>query len=81
MKWSQGLCAAILIDGLFPVSPIAKANPRRDGAFPGAPLEPASAPNALAADWGLSPERRTPALNLALYRVMKRRPPGFTSDS
>ena len=45
MKWSQGLCTAILIDGLCGVSPPARSQPVLDGDFPGLPL--ASRSNAL----------------------------------
>jgi hypothetical protein len=29
MKWSQGLCAAILLDGFYAFSPRMRANPRQ----------------------------------------------------
>jgi hypothetical protein len=78
MKWSQGLCASILIDGFYPISPGARRNPRGNRDFPGVPVDPASTPNSLAADWGLSPEAgRTTVLNSAGYGVKKRRPPGL----
>jgi hypothetical protein len=56
MKWSQGLCASILLDGFYSFSPRRKLDPRLGQDFPGAPVGPAFAPNALAADWGLPPE-------------------------
>ena len=56
MKWSQGLCAAILIDGLYSPAPVARPNPLWERDFPGATSDPASTPNALAPDWGLAPE-------------------------
>ena len=63
MKWSQALCASILIDGLYPLSPLDGSYPRWDQDFPYS-----GEPNALAADWRLSPQPgRTSILNLARY--------------
>ena len=63
MKWSQAVCASILIDGLYPLLPA-----RSNQDFPGSPGESAFTPNALAADWRLSPQAgRTSILNLARY--------------
>jgi hypothetical protein len=82
MKWSHAVCASILVDGRYSVPPVARPNPRSDQDFPGVPLNPASTPNALAADWGLSPETgRTPVLDIARHGIMRRRPSGFTSES
>jgi hypothetical protein len=82
MKWSQGLCAAILIDGLYPVSPLARLNPRLRQNFPDVPVKPASTPNALAPDWRLSPPAgRTSVLDMARFGVLKGRPPGCTLES
>ena len=68
MKWSQAVCASILIDGLYSLSPPARSHPRLDQDFPGSPGESAFTPNALAADWRLSPQAgRTSILNLARY--------------
>ena len=61
MKWSQGVCASILIDGLYPLSPPARSHPRLDQDFPGSPGELAFTPNALAADWRLSPQAGKPS--------------------
>jgi len=55
MKWSQGLCAAILLDGIYAFSPAARSNQRMDRDLPRSPVDPAFTPNALAADWGLPP--------------------------
>lgn len=82
MKWSQGLCAAILIDGLYPVSLVARLNPRKTQDFPGAAPDPASTPNALAPDWGLAPEAgRSPVPNIANYGLVSGRVPDVTSNS
>jgi hypothetical protein len=51
MKWSQALCASILVDGLC-YAPEVRSNPRPDQDFPGVPADPASKPNALAVDFG-----------------------------
>jgi hypothetical protein len=74
MKWSQGLCASILIDGLYFHPPVAGSNPRWNEDFSGA--NPASPPNALAPDWRLSPEAGRPSiLELAGLGLVKPRPP------
>ena len=68
MKWSQVLCASILIDGLYSLPPIAGPKPRGSEDLPGVPVDPAFTPNALAPDWGLSQRTgRTPVLNVARY--------------
>ena len=54
MKWSQGLCAAILMDELYALSPAVRNKPRRTLA--GIELDPGSMSNALKADWRLSPD-------------------------
>jgi hypothetical protein len=56
MKWSQGLCAAILLDGFYAFSPRMGAKPRQDRDFPDVPSNPSLFSNALAPDWGLPPE-------------------------
>jgi hypothetical protein len=82
MKWSQGLCSAILLDGFYFFSPPAGANPRKNRAFPGASREGAATPNALAADWGLAPEAGAARLlDAASLGVLKRRSPDLTVDS
>jgi hypothetical protein len=82
MKWSQALCASILIDGLYSVPPVARPNPRGNQDFPGVPVDPAFTPNALAPDWGLSQKAgRTPVLNVARYGIMRRRPSGSTIET
>jgi len=63
MKWSQAVCASILIDGLYSLSP-ARSHPRFDWDFPGSPGESAFAPNALAADWRPSQAGRASILNM-----------------
>ena len=66
MKWSQAVCASILIDGLYPLSPPARSCPRLED-FSGSE-DLAFTPNALAADWRLSPQSgRTSILNCARY--------------
>ena len=65
MKWSQAVCASILIDGLYPLSPPARSHPRLDWDFPGSPGESTFAPNALAPDWRPSQAGRSSILNLA----------------
>ncbi len=67
MKWSQGLCASILVDALYFDAPAATANPRMERDFPPSPANPASRPNALAADWRLSPE----AVSVAILELAR----------
>ena len=82
MKWSQGLCAAILIDELQFLPPVGGPNPRWERDFPDVSPEPASTPNTLAADWGLSPEAgRTPVPTLAKYGLIRLRIPSFMLKS
>ncbi len=77
MKWSQGLCASILIDGLY-FPPVAGPNPRWQRDFPGATPDPTATPNALAPDWRLAPEAgRSPVPNIETYGVVRRRSPGL----
>src|SRR5262245_26502447 len=57
MKWSQAICASILVDEFYLLSLHARSN-LRSGRYsdgPGAPLEPALKPNLFTADWGLPP--------------------------
>jgi len=56
MKWSQAICASILIDELFPVPQTSGPKPRFAPALRVTPLEPLSARPLLAPDWGLAPE-------------------------
>jgi hypothetical protein len=79
VKWSQAICASILIDGLYsiPVRP----NPRRKRDFPVLPVDPAYTPNALAADWGVPEPRRAPVLNLVSYGILRRRSSGSRIES
>jgi hypothetical protein len=78
MKWSQGLCTAILIEGLRGVAPPAGSQAGLDGDFLGFAVDPASRPNALAADWRPSPPAgRFSILNLARFGLAKPRPPMF----
>jgi hypothetical protein len=73
MKWSQGLCASILIDGLYSHPPVAGSNTRWQREFP---AEPTQAPNALAPDWRLSNGSERPSiLELAGLGLVKPRPP------
>jgi len=46
MKWSQGLCAAILLDGFYAFSPRAKLKPRQDQDSPDVPSDPSFFSNA-----------------------------------
>jgi hypothetical protein len=82
MKWSQALCASILVDGLC-YAPEVRPNPRPEQDFPGVPADPAFTPNALAADFGPPQSAgRTPLLNVATYGIMRRRrPSGSTVES
>lgn len=75
MKWSQGLCVSILLDGFYSFSPRPRLNPRPDQDFPAAPVDPAFAPSVLAADWGLPPEAARSD------SATKRTPPAFTAES
>jgi len=71
MKWSQGLCASILLDGFYSFSPRPRLDPRRGQDFPAAPVGPVFAPNGFAADWGLPPR---------LGAATPRASPQFTSE-
>jgi hypothetical protein len=73
MKWSQAVCASILIDGLYPLSPPARSHPRLDRDFPSSPAESAFTPNALAADWRPSQDGRT-SISREIYGLAKQRP-------
>ena len=79
MKWSQAICASILIDGLYSIP--GRPNPRRKLDFPGLPADPAYTPNALAPDWGVPERRPAPVLNLDNYGILRRRSPGFRIKS
>jgi hypothetical protein len=56
MKWSQAICASILVDEFYFLSPHTRSNPRSGRDVPGVPLEPAFRPNLFTADWGLPPK-------------------------
>jgi hypothetical protein len=56
MKWSQAICASILVDEFYFLSPHTRSNPRSGRDVPGVPLEPALRPNLFTADWGLPPK-------------------------
>jgi hypothetical protein len=56
MKWSQGLCAAILLDGFYSFTPKARPKPRQDRDLPDVPSDPSFFANALAPDWDLPAE-------------------------
>ena len=58
MKWSQAICASILVDEFYLLSLHARSNSRSGREVPSAPLEPAFRPNLFKADWGLP--RRSP---------------------
>jgi hypothetical protein len=51
MKWSQAICASILVDGFYTTSP--RHNERMDW---GVPLGGEYKPNLLTPDWGLPPK-------------------------
>src|SRR5262245_9087255 len=57
MKWSQAICASILVDEFYLLSLHARSNLRSDrySDEPGAPLEPALKPILFTADWRLPP--------------------------
>lgn len=80
MKWSQGFCAAILMDELYALSPAVRRKPRAHLA--GIQVDPAPMPNILKADWGLSPEvQRTGIVNTARGGAPKNKPPTFRAES
>jgi hypothetical protein len=82
MKWSQGLCTAIFLDGIYAFSPTAKPNPRMDRDFSRSPSGRAATANAFAADWGLAPEAgAAQLLDAAGQGVLKRRPANLTLES
>ena len=56
MKWSQAICASILVDEFYTLSPHARSNLRSDLGVPAVPSEPMSRPRLFAADWGLPPK-------------------------
>jgi hypothetical protein len=74
MKWSQGLCASILMEEFFFPSPRA-ARPRLDRELPGVAADPAFTANALAVDWGL------PAEASRSETTTGPQPSAFTADS
>jgi hypothetical protein len=51
MKWSQAICASILVDEFYTLSPHARSNLRSDLGVR-VPSEPVSRPRLFAADWG-----------------------------
>jgi hypothetical protein len=55
MKWSQAICASILVDELYLFSLHARSNSRSSRGVPNVPLEPALRPNLFTADWRLPP--------------------------
>ena len=55
MKWSQGLCASILMEEFF-FSSSRAPKPQPDQDFPGVVVDPVFNSNVLAADWGLPAE-------------------------
>ena len=55
MKWSQAICASILVDEVYLLSLNARFNPRSGRDVPRLPAEPAFRPNLFTADWGLPP--------------------------
>jgi hypothetical protein len=55
MKWSQAICASILVDEFYLLSLHARLNSRSGRDVPNVPLEPALRPNLFTADWGLPP--------------------------
>ena len=59
MKWSQAICASILVDEFYTLSPHARFNLRSDLGVPAVPSEPMSRPRLFAADWGF-PRNRSP---------------------
>lgn len=69
MKWSQGLCAAILLDGFYAFSPRMRAKPRQDRDFPDVPSDPSFFSNA----WGFP---QNPAAGMAPRSAR----PQFTSE-
>jgi hypothetical protein len=56
MKWSQAICASILVDGFYSVSPDDRFDRRLDWGVPLAPSAPVFRPNLFTADWGLPPK-------------------------
>jgi len=55
MKWSEAICASILVDEFYLLSLNARSNPRSGRDVPRLPAEPAFRPNLFTADWGLPP--------------------------
>ena len=53
MKWSQAICASILVDEFYLLSLHARSNSRSGQGVPSAPLELAFRPNVFKAGWGL----------------------------
>jgi hypothetical protein len=56
MKWSQAICASILVDEFYLLSPHTRSKPRSGRDDLSVPLEPAFRPSLLTADWGLPPK-------------------------
>jgi hypothetical protein len=69
MKWSQAICASILVDEFYLLSLHARSNSRSGRDVPNVPLEPALRPNLFTADWGLPP------------RPVRTRPPKPQADA
>ena len=69
MKWSQAICASILVDEFYLLSLHARTNSRSGRDVPNVPLEPALRPNHFTADWGLPP------------RPVRTRPPKPQADA
>lgn len=56
MKWSQAICASILVEGFYSVSPDDRFDRRLDWGVPLVPSAPVFRPNLFTADWGLPPK-------------------------
>ena len=56
MKWSQVICASILVEGFYSVSPDDRCDRRLDWGGPLVPSAPVFRPNLFTADWGLPPK-------------------------
>jgi hypothetical protein len=57
MKWSQAICASILVDEFYLLSPHTRSKSRSGRDVIGVPLEPAFRPSLFTADWGLPRSR------------------------
>lgn len=80
MKWSQAICASILVDEFYLLSPHTRSKPRLGRDDLGVPLEPAFRPT-FHRRLGASPEAgRNPVPESAIRRLIKLRtdlPPGL----